>query len=198
MKSSGQVKQEIIDVAGPDIAMVCPHYYQADLDGVDADLRRIEGWIKGSAGRDRIRMGVTEWNVDAGNWGLGRGKLNTLGCALFEARFLNVLHRHSEFVTLACRSNMTNSFQGGTIQTNAAGLYRTPSFLVMRLYRSHSKPLPVRVAADDHRPARQRWVAPHLAGHEEGVHVHVEDPALHGATLSLARWEINRVDSLTD
>jgi alpha-L-arabinofuranosidase len=140
--------KEIIDVAGPDINIVCPHYYQADLDGVDADLRKIEGWIGESAGRDRIRMGVTEWNIDAGNWGLGRGKLNTLGCAVFEARFLNVLQRHSEFVVLACRSNMTNSFCGGTIQTSAAGLYRTPSFLVMAMYRSHSRPVPLRVAAD--------------------------------------------------
>jgi alpha-L-arabinofuranosidase len=140
--------KEIVDVAGPDINIVCPHYYQPDLDGVDADLRRIEGWIKGSAGRDHIRMGVTEWNIDAGNWGLGRGKLNTLGCAIFEARFLNVLHRHSDSVALACRSNMTNSFCGGTIQTNAAGLYRTPSFLVMALYREHSRPVPLRVAAD--------------------------------------------------
>lgn len=140
--------KEIIDVAGPEINIVCPHYYQSDLDGVDSDLRKIEGWIRGSAGRDRIRVGVTEWNIDAGNWGLGRGKLNTLGCALFEAQFLNVLHRHSEFVTLACRSNMTNSFSGGSIQTNAAGLYRTPSFLVMALFRTHSRPLPLRLAAD--------------------------------------------------
>jgi len=139
--------KEIIDVAGPDIGIVCPHYYQSDLDGVDAELSRIEGWIGGSAGRERLKIGVTEWNIDAGNWGLGRGKLNSLGCALFEARFLNVLHRHSEFVTLACRSNMTNSFQGGTIQTNAAGLYRTPSFLVMAMYRQHSLPIPLRLAA---------------------------------------------------
>ena len=140
--------KEIIDVAGPDIAIACPHYYQPDLDGVDSDLRKIEGWIKGSAGRDRIRLGVTEWNIDAGNWGLGRGKLNTLGCALFEAQFLNVLHRHSDYVVLACRSNLTNSFSGGTIQTNAAGLYRTPGFLNMEMYRKHSRPLPLRVAAD--------------------------------------------------
>jgi alpha-L-arabinofuranosidase len=140
--------EEIIDIAGPDIQIVCPHYYQPDLDGVDADLRKIEGWIRESAGRDRIRMGVTEWNIDAGNWGLGRGKLNSLGCAIFEARFLNVLHRHSDFVVLACRSNMTNSFCGGTIQTNAAGFYRTPSFLVMAMYRDHSRPVPLRVAVD--------------------------------------------------
>ena len=140
--------KEVVDVAGPDIAIVCPHYYQPDLDGVDTDLRKIEGWIMGSAGRDRLRVGVTEWNIDAGDWGLGRGKLNSLRCALFEAQFLNVLHRHSEFVVLACRSNLTNSFSAGTIQTNAAGLYRTPSFLVMAMFRAHSRPVPLRVAAD--------------------------------------------------
>jgi alpha-N-arabinofuranosidase len=140
--------KEVVDVAGPDIAIVCPHYYQPDLDGVDADLRKIEGWIRGSAGRDRLRVGITEWNIDAGDWGLGRGKLNSLRCALFEAQFLNVLHRHSEFVVLACRSNMTNSFSGGSIQTNAAGLYRTPSFLVMAMFRAHSRPMPLRVTAD--------------------------------------------------
>jgi len=139
--------KELIDAAGADIQIVCPHYYQADLDGVDADLRKIEGWIKESAGSGRLRLGVTEWNIDAGNWGLGRGKLNTLGCALFEARFLNVLHRHADSVALACRSNMTNSFCGGTIQTNAAGLYRTPSFHVMAMYRAHAKPVPLKVAA---------------------------------------------------
>ncbi len=140
--------KEIVDVAGPELAIVAPHYYQSDLDGVDADLRKIEGWIKASAGRDRLKIGVTEWNIDAGDWGLGRGKLNSLRCALFEAQFLNVLHRHSEFVVLACRSNMTNSFSAGTIQTNAAGLYRTPGFLTMEMFRRHSRPVPLRVAAD--------------------------------------------------
>jgi alpha-N-arabinofuranosidase len=140
--------KEIVDTAGPAIDILCPHYYQADLEGVDADLRRIEGWIRESAGRERLRIGVTEWNIDAGDWGLGRGKLNTLGCALFEARFLNVLHRHADHVVLACRSNMTNSFCAGSIQTNAAGLYRTPSFLVMEMYRRHSRPVPLRIAED--------------------------------------------------
>lgn len=140
--------KEIVEAAGPDIDILCPHYYQSDLEGVDTELRRIEGWIRESAGRGRLRVGVTEWNIDAGNWGLGRGKLNTLGCALFEAQFLNLLHRHSEFVTLACRSNMTNSFFAGSIQTDAAGLYRTPGFLVMTLFRTHSRPLPLRLAAD--------------------------------------------------
>ncbi len=140
--------REIVEAAGPDLAILAPHYYQPDLDGVDADLRRIEGWIKASPDGGRLKIGVTEWNIDAGDWGLGRGKLGSLRCALFEARFLNVLHRHSDYVVLACRSNMTNSFNAGTIQTNAAGLYRTPGFLTMEMYRNHSKPVPLRVAAD--------------------------------------------------
>ena len=140
--------KEIVETAGPELAVLAPHYYQPDLEGVDEDLRRIEGWIKASTERDRLRMGVTEWNIDAGDWGLGRGKLNTLRCALFEARFLNLLHRHSAYVVLACRSNMTNSFNAGSIQTNAAGLYRTPGFLTMEMYRRHSRPIPLRLAGD--------------------------------------------------
>jgi alpha-N-arabinofuranosidase len=140
--------REIVDAAGPELAILAPHYYQPDLDGVDADLRKIEGWIGASADRDRLKIGITEWNIDAGDWGLGRGKLNSLRCALFEAQFLNLLHRHSDYVTLACRSNMTNSFCAGTIQTNAAGLYRTPGFLTMQMYRKHTRPVPLRVAAD--------------------------------------------------
>ena len=140
--------QELVDRAGKDLDFVCPHYYQADLDGVASGLRTIKGWIENSVRPDHIRIGITEWNINAGNWGLGRGKLNTLGCALFEAQFLNILHRHSDAVTLACRSNLTNSFCGGTIQTNAAELYRTPSFHVMALYRRHSLPVPLRLTAE--------------------------------------------------
>jgi alpha-L-arabinofuranosidase len=77
---------------------------------------------------------------------LGRGKLYTLNCALFEARFLNILHRRSDIITLATRSNLCNSFCGGTIQTNAAGLFRIPSFYVMSLYAGHTKPVPLRIS----------------------------------------------------
>ena len=140
--------REIVAEVGPELAVLAPHYYQPDLEGVDADLRKIEGWVDASPERGRLKLGVTEWNIDAGDWGLGRGKLNSLRCALFEAQFLNLLHRHSEYVTLACRSNMTNSFNAGTIQTNAAGLYKTPGFLNMEMYRRRSKPVPLRVAAD--------------------------------------------------
>jgi len=49
-------------------------------------------------------------------------------------------------VEIACRSNLVNSFCGGTIQTNAAGLYRIPSFYVMKLFSDHAKPVPLTVS----------------------------------------------------
>jgi alpha-L-arabinofuranosidase len=39
-----------------------------------------------------------------------------------------------------------NSFCGGTIQTNAAGLYRIPNFYVMKLFSDHSKSLPLMIS----------------------------------------------------
>jgi alpha-N-arabinofuranosidase len=125
---------------------LAPHYYTADLAWIESDIRSLRDLIGSSAHRDRVKLAVTEWNINAGNWGLGRGKLYTLDCALFEAQFLNILHRNSDVVEIACRSNLVNSFCGGTIQTNAAGLYRTPSFHVMKLFSDHSQPVPLMIS----------------------------------------------------
>ena len=128
------------------ISYLAPHYYTSDLAWIESDIRSLRELIRNSAQRDKVKLAVTEWNINAGNWGLGRGKLYTLDCALFEAQFLNILHRNSDVVEIACRSNLVNSFCGGTIQTNAAGLYRIPSFYVMKLFSEHSKPLPLTIS----------------------------------------------------
>lgn len=129
--------------AGEWLAYVCPHHYEPDLAAhaasIDAAVRDIA-----SAGLDHeIKVGVTEWNITGGWWGNGRGRLLTLEAALYAARYLNLLHRRSDVVGLACRSNMTNSFGSGMIQTSPDGLYLTPSYHVMRLYARHSRPVPV-------------------------------------------------------
>ena len=124
----------------------CPHYYQPDLLGIDEDITRLQALLRDKVKGRPARLAVTEWNIDAGAWGLGRGKLYTLNCALFEARFLNILHRRSDIIALATRSNLCNSFCGGTIQTNAAGLFRIPAFYVMSLYAGHTKPVPLRIS----------------------------------------------------
>lgn len=136
----------LLERVGDSVSYLCPHYYTADLAWVESDIRGLRDRIRDSRHRDTVRLAVTEWNINAGNWGLGRGKLYTLDCALFEARFLNLLHRNSDIVAIACRSNLTNSFCGGTIQTNAAGLYKIPAYYVMKLFRDHAQPVPLTIA----------------------------------------------------
>jgi len=135
--------QELLDKAGPYLGYVCPHHYTGDLNYCEADFNRLVEMIRKTPGCENIKIGVTEWNVTGGDWGLGRGRLLTLGWALMNARYLNLLLRRSEVVGIACRSNMTNSFCAGMIQTNPAGLYRAPSYHVMKLYADHVKPIPV-------------------------------------------------------
>jgi len=137
---------ELLAKIGGSVSYLCPHYYTSDLAWVESDIRGHQNLIRNSAWRDTVKLAVTEWNIDAGNWGLGRGKLYTLDCALFEARFLNLLHRHCDIVEIACRSNLVNSLCAGTIQTNAAGLYKVPGFYVMKLFRDHTKPMPLMIS----------------------------------------------------
>jgi alpha-N-arabinofuranosidase len=137
---------ELLERIGGCIRYLGPHYYSSDLAWVESDIGGLRRLIRNSEHRDTVKLAVTEWNIDAGNWGLGRGKLYTLDCALFEARFLNLLHRSCDIVEIACRSNLVNSFCAGTIQTNAAGLYRVPGFYVMKLFRDHAQAVPLTIS----------------------------------------------------
>ena len=67
-----------------------------------------------------IRVAVTEWNTTAGDGGPKRARLWTLENALACARYHNVLHRHADLVSIACRSNLTNSFCSGCHPDRAA------------------------------------------------------------------------------
>jgi len=136
----------LLDRVGDSIGYLCPHYYTSDLEWVSSEIQGLRDLIRNSPHRDAVQLAVTEWNIDAGDWGLGRGKLRTLNCALFEARFLNLLHRNSDIVGIACRSNLVNSFCAGTIQTRAAGLYRVPGYYVMKLFREHTQPVPLTIS----------------------------------------------------
>ena len=152
---------ELFQRAGQYLNYVCPHHYTPDsheqkadfehhyapdISEHEANLKANMETIKHVSLDHEVKIGVTEWNITGGWWGFGRGYLMTLNTALYTGRYLNLLHRYSNVVDLACRSNMTNSFGSGMIQTNPAGLYLTPSYYVMKLYAEHSKPLPVKVA----------------------------------------------------
>ncbi len=79
-------------------------------------------------------MAVTEWNTTAGDWGPRRARLWTLENALACSRYHNLIHRHCDLVTIACRSNLINSFCSGCIQTDNHRLYKTPTYYAQQLY----------------------------------------------------------------
>jgi alpha-N-arabinofuranosidase len=143
--------QTLLERVGKELAFVCPHHYTPDLQECDRDLTSVTRLIETTPGCAGIQIGVTEWNIDAGSWGLGRGKQATLGAALMNARYLHVLMRHSERVKIACRSNLANSYCGAIIETGIAGqgILRRPSYYVMKLYARHSRPVPLQIEASD-------------------------------------------------
>jgi alpha-L-arabinofuranosidase len=139
--------QKVLDVLGRDLAFLAPHHYTRDLAACEADFANLSRMIAHTPGCAHLRLAVTEWNFTGGDWGLGRGKMLTLDGALLNARYLNLLCRHSDLVDIACRSNMTNSFCSGIIETNPAGVLKRPSYHVMKLYADHALPIPLTVGA---------------------------------------------------
>ena len=141
--------KKLLERIGKDVAFVCPHHYTTDLAWCDNDFNRIGQMLLDTPGCANIKMAVTEWNIDAGSWGLGRGKQATLEAALLNARYLNLLLRHSDKVEMACRSNLANSYCGAIIETGigGSGVLRRASFYVMKLYAQHAKAIPLRIEA---------------------------------------------------
>jgi len=136
---SSYPSKALLEKVGPLLDYVCPHHYTDDFNACEASFKEVSDMIAATPGCGHIKVGITEWNVSWGMFGLLRSTFLTLTAALKNARYLNLLLRHSEIAQIACRSNMTNSFCSGMIQTNPAGLYNTPSYCVMKLYAEHAK-----------------------------------------------------------
>jgi alpha-N-arabinofuranosidase len=145
--------QELLDRVGREVDFVCPHHYTTDLNECQSDFDRIGEMIDRTPGCSHIKIGVTEWNIDGGAWGLGRARQSTLLAGLENARYLNLMMRHSDKVKIANRSNLANSYCGATILTAASGtgVLRQPSHYVMKLYSLHAKPVPLVVLRYDNR-----------------------------------------------
>jgi alpha-N-arabinofuranosidase len=145
--------QRLLDRVGGEVNFVCPHHYTTDLNECQLDFERIANMLDTTPGCSRIKMAVTEWNIDAGAWGLGRARQSTLFAGLENARYLNLLMRHADKVKIANRSKLANSFCGATILTSASGtgVLRQPSHYVMKLYSLNAQPVPLRVQQYDHR-----------------------------------------------
>lgn len=127
----------VLRQAGRFIDFVCPHHYDiANLAGTEQNIIAVQALCrKAAAGRD-IKIAVTEWNTTAGDAGPKRARLWTLENALSCSRYHNLLHRHADAVTIANRSNLTNSFCSGIVQTDNHRIYLTPTYYAQQLYAS--------------------------------------------------------------
>jgi alpha-N-arabinofuranosidase len=139
----------VLRQAGATLDYVCPHHYDiADLPGAENDLLAVGELIRKHAPGRPIRIGITEWNTTAGDWGLKRARLWTLENALACARYHNLLHRHCDLVEIANRSNLTNSFCSGIIQTDNHRLYKTPTYCTQQLYATRAGVRPLKIESE--------------------------------------------------
>jgi alpha-N-arabinofuranosidase len=133
-------------VGGPLLDYACPHQYDcADLAGSENELQQVAARIRAYARGRPVKIAVTEWNTTGGDWGPKRARLWTLENALACSRYHNLLHRHSDLVEIANRSNLTNSFCSGIIQTNNHALYKTPTYYAQQLYATQAGNRPLKV-----------------------------------------------------
>ncbi len=125
---------------------LCPHHYEdGDLQGKKADFDFLQDQIaKHGSGKD-VRVAVTEWNTTAGEMGLTRGMLLTLGDALSNSRYQNLMHRYAGLVEIAIRSNLSDSFGSGMIQPTPGALYLSPAYYAQTLYQRAAGTYPLKV-----------------------------------------------------
>ena len=139
----------LIKNAGEYLDYVCPHHYEcSDLAKREADTADVMKMIAENAPGRAIRLGITEWNTTAGNWGLERAMLWTLDNSLWCSRYHNLMHRHCDAIEIANRSNLAESFCCGILQTNNHDLFKTPAYYAQQLYAEHAGQYPLKVAGN--------------------------------------------------
>jgi len=127
---------DTLRMADGELDYLSPHHYSVgDLNDTEDDLKRLQSEIDRDGKGKEVRVAVTEWNVTGGEFGLRRGMLLTLGNALSLARYQNLLHRYSDLVEIANRSNLADSFGSGAIQSGSGWLYFTPTYYSQSLYQ---------------------------------------------------------------
>jgi alpha-L-arabinofuranosidase len=132
---SGFPTEGIIKNSAPIMDYICPHQYScADITGVENEIKSTRELIRKYAPSRNIKLAVTEWNTTGSDFGPGRTKLLTLENALDVARYHNLMHRYSDFIEITNRSNLSNSFCSGIIQTDNHRLYKTPAYSAQYLY----------------------------------------------------------------
>jgi len=135
-----------VRMAGGDLDYLSPHHYSVgDLNGTEEDFKRLQDEITRDGNGKDIRLAITEWNTTGGEFGLKRGMLMTMGNALSCSRYQNMMHRYSDLVEIANRSNLSDSFGSGVIQPGLGWLYLTPTYYSQRLYQRAAGSFPLQI-----------------------------------------------------
>jgi hypothetical protein len=135
-----------VRLAGKEIDYLNPHHYSiGDLNGTEADLRQLGKEIQQDGNGKDIRVAVTEWNGTGGDWGLRRGMLLTMGNALTCSRYQNMMHRYSDLVEFANRSNLSDSFGSGVLEPGPGWIYFTPTYYSQGLYQHAAGSFPLKI-----------------------------------------------------
>ena len=125
---------------------LCPHHYGCgNLPAMEASFNAHRAFIDREARGRPVRMAITEWNTTAGDWGLGRGTLQTLANALACSRYQNLMHRHADLVEMSMRSNLVDSFGSGIIQTGPGWLYVAPTYYSQEMYQAAAGSWPLKI-----------------------------------------------------
>lgn len=136
----------VLKGAGSLLDYVCPHHYDCEnLTAESDDFAAQRQLIAANAPGRPIKLGITEWNTTAGDRGLHRARLWTLENALACSRYQNLMHRNCDLVEIANRSNLTNSFCSGILQTDNSRLYMTPTYYAQKLYANYAGTRPMRI-----------------------------------------------------
>lgn len=137
---------ETLTEAGGSLDYLCPHHYEvADLPTEKASFDFLKSQITEHAGGRDVRAAITEWNTTAGDMGLTRGMLLTIGNALSASRYQNLMHRYADLVEIAVRSNLSDSFGSGVIQPGPGWLYLTPTYYSQKLYQEAAGSYPLEI-----------------------------------------------------
>ena len=111
----------------------------------EEDFKRLRDEIVNDGTGKDVRVAVTEWNATGGEFGLKRGMLLTLGNAFTLSRYQNMMHRYSDLVEIANRSNLSDSFGSGAIQPGPGWLYLTPAYYSQSLYQRATGSFPLKI-----------------------------------------------------
>jgi alpha-N-arabinofuranosidase len=143
---SSYPSEGVLREAGGLLDYVCPHQYNcANLADCRRELDATRELIRKHAPDKPIKVAVTEWNTTAGDAGPRRAMLWSLENALACSRYHNLLHREADLVDIANRSNLTNSFCSGILQTDNHRLYKTPTYYAQQLYATLAGNRPLKV-----------------------------------------------------